>query len=130
MLEPFQKDGTVTAGNASGLNDGAAVVVLMKASEAEKRGLKPMAKIVATATAGVSPEIMGTGPIPAVKKAVSRSQCLLTSMVTSISGFHCRYSYTSRALLDQGPIQRTRAVILRFSLLLFLFPGINGRLVN
>ena len=73
MLEPFQKDGTVTAGNASGLNDGAAVVVLMKASEAEKRGLKPMAKIVATATAGVSPEIMGTGPIPAVKKAVSYS---------------------------------------------------------
>ena len=71
FLLSLQKEGTVTAGNASGLNDGAAVVVLMKASEAEKRGLKPLAKIVATATAGVSPEIMGTGPIPAVKKAVS-----------------------------------------------------------
>ena len=66
----FQADGTVTAGNASGLNDGAAVVLLMSAAEAEKRGLKPLAKIVASASAGVSPEIMGTGPIPAVKKAV------------------------------------------------------------
>ena len=65
-----QADGTVTAGNASGLNDGAAVVLLMSAAEAEKRGLKPLAKIVASASAGVSPEIMGTGPIPAVKKAV------------------------------------------------------------
>ena len=61
----FSKDGTVTAGNASGLNDGAAVAVLMTAEEAEKRGIEPLARIVSYATAGVDPSIMGTGPIPA-----------------------------------------------------------------
>jgi acetyl-CoA C-acetyltransferase len=65
-LKPaFAKDGTVTAGNASGINDGAAVTVLMSAKEAERRGIEPMARIVAHATAGVDPSIMGTGPIPA-----------------------------------------------------------------
>ena len=66
----FAKDGTVTAGNASGINDGAAAVVLMTAAEAERRGIAPMARIVSWAHAGVDPSIMGTGPIPASKKAL------------------------------------------------------------
>jgi acetyl-CoA acetyltransferase len=65
QLRPLFSDGTVTAGNASGINDGAAVVVLMTAEEAAKRGIKPMARIVSWAHAGVDPSIMGTGPIPA-----------------------------------------------------------------
>lgn len=69
----FKKDGTVTAGNASGINDGAAALILMRASEAQKRGLKPFAKIVSWATAGVDPSIMGTGPIPASRKALEKA---------------------------------------------------------
>lgn len=69
----FQKDGTVTAGNASGINDGAAVVVLMTEAEATKRGLTPLARIASWATAGVDPSIMGTGPIPASKAALSKA---------------------------------------------------------
>jgi acetyl-CoA C-acetyltransferase len=67
------KEGTVTAGNASGINDGAAAVVLMSAEEAEKRGIKPLARIVSWAHAGVDPSIMGTGPIPASKKALEKA---------------------------------------------------------
>jgi acetyl-CoA C-acetyltransferase len=69
----FAKDGSVTAGNASGINDGAAAVVLMRAEEAERRGLTPLARIVAWAQAGVDPAIMGTGPIPASRKALERA---------------------------------------------------------
>jgi acetyl-CoA C-acetyltransferase len=69
----FLKDGTVTAANASGLNDGAAALVLMTAEEAKKRGLKPLARIASWAHAGVEPEIMGTGPIPATKKALEKA---------------------------------------------------------
>ncbi len=69
----FNKEGTVTAANASGINDGAAAVVLMSEEEASKRGITPMAKIVSWATAGVDPAIMGTGPIPASKKALERA---------------------------------------------------------
>lgn len=69
----FKTDGTVTPGNASGINDGAAVLVLMRASEAQKRGLEPFAKIKSWATAGVDPAIMGTGPIPASKKALEKA---------------------------------------------------------
>ena len=69
----FSKDGTVTAGNASGINDGAAALVLMSASEAAKRGLKPLARIAAFATAGVDPAVMGTGPIPATRKVLARA---------------------------------------------------------
>jgi acetyl-CoA C-acetyltransferase len=73
-LKPaFDKEGTVTAGNASGLNDGAAAVVLMEAEEASKRGVKPLARIVSWATAGVDPSIMGTGPIPATRKALEKA---------------------------------------------------------
>ncbi|NKC32952.1 acetyl-CoA C-acetyltransferase [Falsiroseomonas selenitidurans] len=69
----FSKDGTVTAGNASGINDGAAAVVVMSAAEAEKRGITPLARIVSWATAGVDPAIMGTGPIPASRKALAKA---------------------------------------------------------
>jgi acetyl-CoA C-acetyltransferase len=67
------KEGSVTAANASGINDGAAVVVLMTAEEAKKRGIKPLARIVSWANAGVDPSIMGTGPIPASKKALEKA---------------------------------------------------------
>jgi acetyl-CoA C-acetyltransferase len=69
----FQKDGTVTAGNASGINDGAAALVVMSGKEAAKRGLTPLARIVSFATAGVDPAIMGTGPIPSSRKALERA---------------------------------------------------------
>lgn len=73
-LKPaFDKEGTVTAGNASGLNDGAAAVVLMSEDEAKRRNVKPLARIVSWATAGVDPAIMGTGPIPASRKALERA---------------------------------------------------------
>ena len=69
----FDKEGTVTAGNASGLNDGAAAAVLMTEAEASRRGIQPLARIVSWATAGVDPQIMGTGPIPASRKALERA---------------------------------------------------------
>lgn len=69
----FTKEGSVTAANASGLNDGAAALVLMSADEAAKRGLKPLARIASWANAGVEPEIMGTGPIPASRKALEKA---------------------------------------------------------
>ncbi|GAA0583777.1 acetyl-CoA C-acetyltransferase [Rhizomicrobium electricum] len=69
----FAKDGTVTAGNASGINDGAAAVVVMTAAEAIKRGIAPLARIVSWATAGVDPAVMGTGPIPATRKALAKA---------------------------------------------------------
>ena len=70
-LKPvFKKDGTVTAGNASGINDGAAAVTLMSSSDAEKRGLKKLVKIKSWASCGVDPALMGTGPIPSSKKAL------------------------------------------------------------
>ena len=69
----FKKDGTVTAGNASGLNDGAAVVVVMSAEKAAELGLEPLAEIAASASAGVEPRIMGTGPIKATQKALAKA---------------------------------------------------------
>ena len=69
----FAKDGTVTAGNASGINDGAAALVVMSAAEAARRGITPLARIVSWATAGVDPAYMGTGPIPASKKALKKA---------------------------------------------------------
>lgn len=69
----FSKDGTVTAGNASGINDGAAIVLLMTEAEAKKRGLTPLAKIVSWASVGVDPTVMGTGPIPASTKALEKA---------------------------------------------------------
>ena len=73
-LKPvFKKEGTVTAGNASGLNDGSAAVLLMKESKANELDLKPLARIVSWATVGVDPSIMGIGPVPAVKKALENA---------------------------------------------------------
>ena len=69
----FSKDGTVTAGNASGINDGAAVLVVMSAAEAQRRGLTPLARIASFATAGVDPSVMGTGPIPSSRRALERA---------------------------------------------------------
>ena len=69
----FSKDGTVTAGNASGINDGAAALVVMSAAEAKRRGLTPLARIASFATAGVDPAVMGTGPIPSSRKALQRA---------------------------------------------------------
>ncbi|MBI1396330.1 MAG: acetyl-CoA C-acyltransferase [Betaproteobacteria bacterium] len=76
----FQKDGTVTAGNASGLNDAAAAVVLMERGMAEKKGLKPLARLVAYGHAGVDPKFMGIGPIPAVTNAMNRSGLSVAQM--------------------------------------------------
>jgi acetyl-CoA C-acetyltransferase len=73
-LKPaFSKDGTVTAGNASGINDGAAVAVVMSEAMAKKRGIEPLARIVSWATCGVDPAIMGTGPIPASRRALEKA---------------------------------------------------------
>ncbi len=76
----FQKDGSVTAGNASGINDGAAAVVLMERAAAEKRGLKPMARLVSYGHAGVDPKFMGIGPVPAVQKALARADLKVSDM--------------------------------------------------
>jgi len=76
----FRKDGTVTAGNASGINDGAAAVVLMERALAEKRGVKPIGRLVAYAHAGVDPKIMGIGPVPATRSALQRAELSLADM--------------------------------------------------
>ena len=74
-LKPsFKKNGTVTPGNASGINDGASVVILMEEKEAEIRGIKPLARIISWATCGVDPSLMGSGPIPASKKALEKAR--------------------------------------------------------
>ena len=69
----FKENGTVTAGNSSGVNDGAAAVLLMNRAEAEKNNIKPLAKIISWATCGVEPALMGTGPIPATNKALKKA---------------------------------------------------------
>ncbi len=76
----FAKDGTVTAANASGINDGAAALVLMTAKEAERRGIKPLARIVSWAQAGVDPAIMGSGPIPASRAALKKAGWKITDV--------------------------------------------------
>ena len=76
----FKKEGTVTAGNASGINDGAAVLILMEGSVAEKRGIQPLARLVAYGHAGVDPRVMGLGPIPAVKNAMAKAGLSVSDM--------------------------------------------------
>ena len=74
-LKPaFKKNGTVTAGNSSKINDGAAACIINDKEESERRGLKPLAKIVSWATCGVDPALMGSGPIPASKKALEKAK--------------------------------------------------------
>jgi acetyl-CoA C-acetyltransferase len=94
-LKPaFNKNGTVTAGNACGRNDGASALVLMKESEAERLGLKPLARIVDWAAVGVSPEIMGIGPVPAVTKLLERTG----KTVEDIGLFELNEAFASQAL--------------------------------
>ncbi|WP_379110969.1 thiolase family protein [Peribacillus butanolivorans] len=94
-LKPaFKENGTVTAGNACGRNDGASALVLMKASEATRLQLKPIAKIVDWATAGVSPEVMGIGPVPAVRKLLERTG----KKVEEIGLFELNEAFASQAL--------------------------------
>jgi acetyl-CoA C-acetyltransferase len=76
----FKKDGTITAGNASGLNDGAAAVVLMEKAVAARKGIKPMARLASYAVAGVDPRYMGIGPVPASKMALERAGCKVGDM--------------------------------------------------
>lgn len=76
----FKKDGTVTAGNASGINDGAAAFVVMSLDKAKKLGIKPLAKVLSYASAGVNPEIMGVGPVPASKKALEKAGLSIDEM--------------------------------------------------
>ena len=76
----FKKDGTVTAGNASGINDGASFVMLADEEAVAKYGLKPMAEIVAVGEGGVAPEVMGLGPVPAIRKALQRAEMKLSDM--------------------------------------------------
>jgi len=76
----FRKDGSVTAGNASGINDGAAAILVMSAEKAMELGLKPMVKIVSYASAGVDPKVMGLGPIPATKKALEKAGLTLNDI--------------------------------------------------
>ena len=80
MRPTFKKDGTVTAGNSSGLNDGATAAILVSEEKANKLGLKPIARFVANAVAGVEPELMGYGPVPATKKALERAGMTLDQM--------------------------------------------------
>jgi acetyl-CoA acetyltransferase family protein len=80
-LKPaFHKDGSVTAGNSSGINDGAAALVLMASSRAQELGLRPRARIVASAVAGVDPAYMGLGPIPATRKVLQRARLSIKDM--------------------------------------------------
>ncbi|MBI5249125.1 MAG: acetyl-CoA C-acetyltransferase [Desulfomonile tiedjei] len=80
-LKPaFKKDGTVTAGNASGINDGAAAILVMSAEKAKELGLKPMVKVVSYASAGVDPKIMGIGPVPATRKALEKAGLTLNDI--------------------------------------------------
>jgi 3-oxoadipyl-CoA thiolase len=76
----FRKDGSVTAGNSSGINDGASATVLVEAGYARRHGLKPLARVVSTAVAGVDPSVMGLGPIPATRKALDRAQLAVTDL--------------------------------------------------
>lgn len=96
----FTKDGTVTAGNASGINDGAAVVLLMSADEAAKRGLTPLARIASWATAGVDPTIMGTGPVPASRKALEKAGWKVSDLdvIEANEAFAAQAEYVNREM--------------------------------
>lgn len=103
----FQKDGTVTAGNASGINDGAAAVVLATAEAAEKAGLKPKARVLGYAHAGVRPEVMGIGPVPAVQNLLARTGLSVTDfdVVESNEAFAAQALAVSQELgLDNAKV--------------------------
>ncbi|MBF0550861.1 MAG: thiolase family protein [Deltaproteobacteria bacterium] len=100
-LKPaFKKDGTVTAGNSSGLNDGAAAVIIMRRSKAEELGLKPMARFVAGAAAGVEPHLMGYGPVPSTQKALKKAGMTLADiqLIELNEAFAAQYLACERGL--------------------------------
>ena len=96
----FKKDGTVTAGNASGINDGAAAVVVMVAEKAKALGLQPLARIKSYATAGVAPEIMGTGPVPSSQVALKKAGLTVKDLdlVEANEAFAAQAAYVNRAM--------------------------------
>jgi acetyl-CoA C-acetyltransferase len=96
----FKKDGTVTAGNASGINDGAAALVVMAAEKAKALGLEPMARIKSYATAGVAPEIMGTGPVPSSQRALSKAGLTVKDLelVEANEAFAAQAVYVNRVM--------------------------------
>ncbi|MGD0627141.1 MAG: acetyl-CoA C-acetyltransferase [Thermodesulfobacteriota bacterium] len=96
----FKKDGTVTAGNASGINDGAAALVVMSAEKARALGLEPMARIKSYATAGVAPEIMGVGPVPATQKALAKAALTVKDLdlVEANEAFAAQAVYVNRMM--------------------------------
>ena len=103
----FQKDGTVTAGNASGINDGAAALVMARAGAAEKAGLKPRARVLGYAHAGVRPEVMGVGPIPAVQSLLERTGLAISDfdLIESNEAFAAQAIAVNRALgLDSDKV--------------------------
>jgi acetyl-CoA C-acetyltransferase len=105
-LKPaFKKDGTITAGNASGINDGAAALVLMTSVKAKELGVRPLAKILAYAAVGVEPSLMGMGPVPAVRKALERAALKLTD----IELFELNEAFAAQSLgvLRELPIERS-----------------------
>jgi len=96
----FKKDGTVTAGNSSGINDGAAALIVMSAEKAKALGLEPMARIKSYATAGVAPEIMGTGPVPASQKALAKSALTVKDLdlIEANEAFAAQAVYVNRMM--------------------------------
>lgn len=103
----FKKDGTVTAGNASGINDGAAALVLMSADKAKELGLKPMARIRGFAAAGVDPSIMGVGPIPATRKALTKAGLTIDDLdlIEANEAFAAQFLAVGKELgLDQSKV--------------------------
>jgi len=96
----FRKDGTVTAGNASGINDGAAALVVMAAEKAKALGLEPMARIKSYATAGVAPEIMGTGPVPSSQRALAKAGLTVKDLelVEANEAFAAQAVYVNRVM--------------------------------
>jgi len=100
LAPAFAKDGTVTAGNSSGLNDGAAAVIIMRRDKAQELGLNPMAKIVGNAVAGVDPKYMGYGPVPATQKALARTGLDLKDiqLIELNEAFAAQYLSVERAL--------------------------------
>ncbi|WP_026477191.1 acetyl-CoA C-acetyltransferase [Alkaliphilus transvaalensis] len=107
-LKPaFKKDGSVTAGNASGINDGAAALVIMSKKKADELGITPLATIVAYASAGIEPEIMGEGPIPSSKKALEKAQLQITDidLIEANEAFAAQALAVSRGLeLDMAKV--------------------------
>jgi acetyl-CoA C-acetyltransferase len=96
----FKKDGTVTAGNASGINDGAAAVVVMSADKAKALGLQPIARIKSYATAGVAPDIMGTGPVPSSQMALKKAGLTVKDLdlIEANEAFASQAVYVNRML--------------------------------